>query len=139
MTNRTGAFSIVFMSALFEMVPEVYVALYSRRLASNTEHVPGAGGLCEHRPEQRRIMQYRDVIVRGCWHSPWSRWVFFFFFFSLKRGNTLCVDQQKRAGFVTSGLLPTAKGPECSWTAHRPPVPGRKGLQEQQECIVQIP
>uniref|UniRef100_A0A493TP76 Recombination signal binding protein for immunoglobulin kappa J region n=1 Tax=Anas platyrhynchos platyrhynchos TaxID=8840 RepID=A0A493TP76_ANAPP len=61
------------MSALFEMVPEVYVALYSRRLASNTEHVPGAGGLCEHRPEQRRIMQYRDVIVRGCWHSPWSR------------------------------------------------------------------
>uniref|UniRef100_A0A493T087 Recombination signal binding protein for immunoglobulin kappa J region n=2 Tax=Anas TaxID=8835 RepID=A0A493T087_ANAPP len=60
-------------AALFEMVPEVYVALYSRRLASNTEHVPGAGGLCEHRPEQRRIMQYRDVIVRGCWHSPWSR------------------------------------------------------------------
>lgn len=37
-------------------------------------------------------MQYKDVIVLGWWHSPWSRWVFFLLL--LKRGNVLCIDKK---------------------------------------------
>lgn len=52
---------------------------------------------------------------------------FFFFLFLEEREHFVCWSTEC-PGFVTSGLLPTAKGPECSWTAHHLLVPGRKGL-----------
>lgn len=74
-------------------------------------------------------MQYKDVIVHGWWHSPWSRWVFFLLL--LKRGNVFCIDQ-KLSGFVITGAAvpPTSK----SHSAVGPPIihslQKRKGLQE---------
>lgn len=86
-------------------------------------------------------MQYKDVIVHGWWHSPWSRWVFFLLL--LKRGNVFCIDQ-KLSGFVITGAAvpPTSKESQCSWTAHHSLFTEEKGTSGVVEihcsCLLNI-